>query len=154
MKKASYLSRRQLVAALTIPSMAGWESQAIEAWSPDAELIKLGRQFDEVTAQIDAAISDPTTDIADEILDRLGRIEAKILNTQSLTVDGLRVKARATCWALLGDLDPTGEPTPDKRMSLSIVRDLIRLYDSNLECPGALKKLVAEIENGASRSSP
>ena len=62
MIKTSYLSRRQLVvAALTIPSMDGCECKAIEAASSDADLIKLGREFDELASQIDAAISDPTT---------------------------------------------------------------------------------------------
>jgi hypothetical protein len=34
-------------------------------------------------------------------------------------------------------------------MALSIVRDLIRLYDPGLERPGALKRLVQDIESGA-----
>jgi hypothetical protein len=54
------------------------------------------------------------------------------------------VKARAACWALLGDLDPAGQSTTDKRMALSLVRDLIRLYDPGLERPGALEKLVSD----------
>jgi hypothetical protein len=43
------------------------------------------------------------------------------------TIDGLRVKARAACWALLGDLDDGDPSTMDKRIALSIVRDLIRV---------------------------
>jgi hypothetical protein len=54
----------------------------------------------------------------------------------------LRNEARAASWARLGDLDPTGEITMDQRMALSIVHDLIRLQDSSLERPGALRKLV------------
>jgi hypothetical protein len=82
----------------------------------------------------------------------LDRIEAQIVATQATTIKGLRVKAQAACWALLGDLDPAGQPTTDKRMALSIVRDLIRLYDSGLEQPGALKKLLEDIEGGAGNS--
>ena len=55
-------------------------------------------------------------------------------------IKSLCVKARAACWALLGDLDPMDEPTTDKRMALSIVRDLIRLHDPDLEHAGALKQ--------------
>ena len=38
-------------------------------------------------------------------------------------------------------------------LALSIVRDLIRLYDPGLEQSGALKELVKGIENGASQST-
>ena len=64
-------------------------------------------------------------------------------------MEGLCVKARASCWALLGDLDDASDATTDRRMTLSIVRDLIRLYDPGLERPGALKALVESIESGA-----
>jgi hypothetical protein len=60
------------------------------------------------------------------------------------------VKARAACCARLGDLDDRA--TGGERMSLSIVRDLIRLYDRNLERPGALTQLVEDIEKGAGNS--
>ena len=35
---------------------------------------------------------------------------------------------------------------------MSMVRDLIRLHDPSLEHPGELKKLVSEIEAGASEA--
>src|ERR1700730_8357632 len=54
-------------------------------------------------------------------------------------MEGLRVKARAACWARLGDLDPASGSTTDERMALPIIRDLIRLFDPNLEQPGALQ---------------
>jgi hypothetical protein len=107
----------------------------------DARLIELGRQFEEVARKFDDA--DATA--AGPLLDRLGHLEMAIVDMPATTMQGLRVKARAACWALLGDLDPTGEPTTDKRMALSIVRDLIRLYDPKLEQPGALKKLVTNM---------
>jgi hypothetical protein len=34
-----------------------------------------------------------------------------------------------SCRTLLGDLNPAGQSTTGKRMALSIMRDLIRLYD-------------------------
>jgi hypothetical protein len=124
-----------------IPSSASPE----EIHSGDATLIALGRQFDEVTAQIDHAI-DHKSDLAAGTLDQLGLIEAEILSTQAKTIDGLQVKARAACWGLLGDLDVAGQSTTNERMALSIVRDLIRLYDPQLEHPGALKRLTASLE--------
>ena len=115
------------------------------------KLIAFGSEFDELAAQIDKAIV-RRTDVGQEILDRFDCVELEILMTEARTIDGLRVKARAACWALLGDLDPASESTTDKRMALSIVRDLIRLYDPGLEQPNALKKLLSEIESGAGNS--
>jgi hypothetical protein len=66
-------------------------------------------------------------------------------------MEGLFVKARARCWALLGDLDYSEQSPMTERMELSIVRDLIRLHNPSLERPGALKTLVKEIEEAAGR---
>ena len=87
-----------------------------------------------------------------DALDQFSHITAEILTIQAKTIEGLSVKARAACWALLGDLDPTDNMTLDRSMALSIVRDLIRLHDPSLEHPGELKKLVSEIEAGASEA--
>jgi hypothetical protein len=145
MKTKKFLSRRELVAALAVPPMAPLATIEPNTSASDAQLIALGRQFDNVTAQVDNAI-DEKLDIADDVLDQLGRIEAKITATPALTIDGLRVKARAACWALLGDLDDGDPSTMDKRIALSIVRDLIRVYDPSLERSGALKNLVADLD--------
>jgi hypothetical protein len=145
MIRKHYLSRRQLVMALTVPPIAAHGSPTITSSLADADLINLGRQFDEAAAQIDYAISHAKV-IQDGVLERFSRIEAEILSWQSKIVEGRRVKAQAACWALLGDLDPSDQSTTDTRMVLSIVRDLIRLYDSHLENPGALKKLAAGVE--------
>ena len=59
------------------------------------------------------------------------------------------MKARASCWALLGDLDPVNGSSLDKGMALSIVRDLIRLQYPHLEKPGALTRLVEDATDGA-----
>ena len=139
MNKTIHLTRRQIVTALA--PMAISAANASNISHVDAQLIELGRQFDHVAAQIDDAISDPTKDVTDDALGLLGRLEAEILARQSRTVEGMRVKARAACWAVLGDIDPSCETTLAVRMGLSIVCDLIRLYDPSLENPGALKKL-------------
>ncbi len=70
-------------------------------------------------------------------------------STPATTIHGLRVKARAACWALLGELEWDDQLTTEKKMALSIVRDLIRLYDPDLERDGPLKDLVEDMENGA-----
>jgi hypothetical protein len=88
------------------------------------------------------------TDLWGDMADALDRIESAILNTQAVTMEGLRVKARAACWARLGDLDPASGSTTDERMALSIIRDLIRLFDPKLEQPGALQKIFADFEQG------
>lgn len=132
-------SRRSILGALgTLPALT--LAGSVERSCADTTLLALGTRFEELAAKFDADIDDMSEDMIREF----GHIELEILATGAVTVEGLRVKARAACWALLGDLDPAGEATCDKRMALSIVRDLIRLYDSHLERPGALEKLVAE----------
>ncbi|HEY5505367.1 MAG TPA: hypothetical protein VIK28_09430, partial [Sedimentisphaerales bacterium] len=108
---------------------------------------------DTLAERFDQIISG-SSDFDDDFIAEFDCIENAILTSHATTIDGLRVKARAACWALLGDLNPSGELTTDKRMALSIVRDLILLYDSYLENPGALKKMVVEIEDGASHLTP
>jgi hypothetical protein len=140
-----FLSRRELVVALAMPAVALRATIETETPPSDAHLVALGCEFDKVTAQIDDAI-DQGSDINEEAFNELSRIDAEIVALPAKTVEGLRVKARAACWALLGDLDPGNEPTTDKRMALSIVRDLIQQYDPELEQPGALKELAADSE--------
>jgi hypothetical protein len=106
----------------------------------DTELVALGNQFDALTRVLD------TTNLWGDMADALDRIERAILNTQAKTMEALRVKARAACWARLGDLDPASGSTTDERMALSIIRDLIRLFDPNLEQPGALQKIFEQFQ--------
>jgi hypothetical protein len=108
--------------------------------SSDRDIVALGREFDAVAAQLDKTIEDCSA-VHNDLLKRLGALDVAITATPAQTLEGLRVKARAACWALLGDLDPCAEPTTDRRMALSIVRDLVRMHDPHLESPGALKKL-------------
>jgi hypothetical protein len=133
-------SRRALIAGLAVTPIL--PSQASEQLAqPDAELVALGHQFDELAAFLHyAGWGD------DAAVTRFAAVERAILDCEAVTVEGLSVKARAACWARLGDLDPSIEPTTDKRMAISIIRDLIRVHAPHLERPGALKKLVPDIE--------
>ena len=144
------ISRRSIIASLALSPALASPIFSNEA-SCDAGLLVLGQQFDVAAAQIDHAI-EHGLDIEQDVLDHFCRIEAETVATPAVTIDGLRVKARAACWALLGDLDSGDQTTTDKRMALSLVRDLIRLYDPGLERPGVLKKLIEEIESGTGNS--
>jgi hypothetical protein len=141
------LSRRVVVIGL---GAASTQSTTLAAQNnrPDARLIALGREFDEITAQWDYAVESGSL-FAEETFERFGRIDREIAAAEAKTTEGLLVKARAACWATLGDLNPLDEPTTDRRMALSIVRDLIRLHDPSREVPNALRDLVAENERGA-----
>jgi hypothetical protein len=146
------LSRRSILySAVSVSVFAA--SGLAAASSADAHLLALGRDHEAAAAQLDFAI-EHGTDVAWDVLEKLGCVRAEILTIQAKTIDGMRVKARAACWALLGDLDSANDTTLDNSMALSIVRDLIRLYDPGLERPGALRKLVEENEAGASAPLP
>ena len=139
---SSFSRRSVLLSAAIMP--AAIVPQPTQMAGPDAILAMLGRQFDTLAAKLDSDWHVPS-----ETLEEFNRIEAKIIATRATTIEGLCVKARVTCWALLGDLDPNEQSTANERMALSIVRDLIRLCDPSLERPGALKRLVNEIEQAA-----
>ena len=142
MRTTARLSRRSILGSLAVSPVLASPTLTTEA-SAGAHLLALARQFDALAAQIDYAIENGS-DIAQDILYQFSHIEAEIVATPATTIDGLRVKARAACWALLGDLDSADQSTTDKRMALSIVRDLIRLHDPNLERIGAVGELVAQ----------
>src|SRR6478735_1634037 len=141
------LSRRSALFSAGLLSLLG----QTHAEASDRELTGLGRQFDAVAAKLDRAIEHGLTiDWSD--LKEFGRIVDEIVVTPATTIEGLCVKARVGCWGLLGDLDDPGEETPaDERITLSIMRDLIRLRHTDLERPGALKKLV---EEGTPKAAP
>ena len=120
------------------PNIHGPSTTAQANNANDARLIKLRQLFDSLTDKFD----DDTDHSTDEFFSKLVAIENEIIETQARSIDGYRVKARAACWALLGDLYVKNEPTTDRRMALSIVRDLIREFDPQLEQPGALARLI------------
>lgn len=145
------ISRRSVLSSLACSPLLASTTAPVEVLADDAQLVGLGRRFEKLAAQIDYAI-DCGSNISDEVLNELGRVEEGIETEPARSIDGLRVKARAACWALLGDFSAADRSTTDKRMAFSIVRDLIRLYDPGLEQPDAIKKLVEDIEYGASNS--
>ena len=134
--------RSALFSTVIIPAIA--VSRPDQTSGVDFSLLTLGHKFDALTEKLDGDLN-----ISWETLEEFGEVETQIIATPATTIEGLCVKARVTCWALLGDLDPNEQSTANERMALSIVRDLIRLYDPNLERPGELERLVCEIERTA-----
>jgi hypothetical protein len=147
MHKNHELSRQVVVGSLAAGSILPTAAVTAEVSSSliDARLIDLGRQFHELVEHFDNA-GQTAGYSAEEFFVRLERVEAEILSIPAKSIDGYRVKARAACWALLGDIDPHSCSTTDRRMAMSIVRDLIQQYDPELEQPGALKELVADLD--------
>jgi hypothetical protein len=113
---------------------------------PDAELVALGSDFDVVAARLD---NEPSLDL--DLAKEFDRLEREILARSATTLEGLFVKAKIGCWALLGDFEPKLQSSTLDQVALSIMRDLIRLHCPDLERPGALKRLVAENEDMHSR---
>ena len=151
MSEGASLTRRAALGPLAASLLVAAKPVAAASFA-DSPLLALGRDFDVVAARLDHAIA-AGIDIDDGLLEQLSKLDAEIATTQASTMEGLFVKARAACWARLGDLDDFGEMTTDQRMALSMVRDLIRLFDPALERPGALAKLVEDNERGAGNSA-
>lgn len=121
---------------------------AAQVKQPDAELIALGRQFDDLAELVDR------TGYITDVYAQFDAVEKAIVTQEATTMAGLSVKARAACWAVLGDFDPLNQPTTDRRMAMSIIRDLIRIHAPHLEQPGALERLVAEATGGTAQAIP
>ena len=149
----SFISRRVALRGLaSIPATSAVPATVFA--SSDEQLLAFGRDFDAISAALDAVIdrmsaNDESEQASlhqqiDNLLNRLGTVEAAIGGIQATTLAGLQVKARVACWVRFGDLDPIGQPNLDSKMALSIVRDLIRLCDPTLERPGALARLLEE----------
>ena len=149
MRQVASASRRSLLVALATQCAC----PAFAASEPDNQLLLLGGLFDKLAAQLARAI-DCRLEISDALLDRLNSVESEILTTSATTINGLRVKARAACWALLGDIVPSRGATTDQRMALSMIRDLIHLYDPEREQPGALAKLLESATGAAEGAAP
>ena len=133
------LSRRSALRSLAVSPLVVTSIPA-PCIQSDALLLALGRRFAAVATKLDDGI-----DVSWDLLEELDQVLALIIGTPATTLEGLAVKARVTCWALLGDLDLNDQSPANERMALSMVRDLIRLCDPSLERPGALKRLVNEI---------
>ena len=137
------ISRRS---ALYFAAMAPANAVSANPLVADADplLIELGRRFDAISSQLDRELRTETT-----MLEEFDRILAQIITTRANTLEGLFVKARAGCWVLLGDFESADKSAAGAPMAFSIMRDLIRLGAPHLENPGALRRLIQEIEDGA-----
>ncbi len=106
MRERNQLSRRSVIAGLTATPMLSTSTES-EAHAPDARLMALGREFDKLSAQWDGATTDAV--LGQDFFERFGYIEREIVAVDAKTNLGMLVKARAACWARLGDLDPINE---------------------------------------------
>lgn len=138
-KAVAMPSRRTLISWLAALFPAGFIFEANAR--PDARLSELGLQFDYVSNSIDLAITG-RQELCQSMLQSLDEIAKAIDNQSATTLGGLRVKARVAAWALLGDLDARQNCPLAEDMGRSIVRDLIRNFDSSRERPGTVARLV------------
>jgi len=106
----------------------------------DIRLNELAFEFDRLAAKLDAYDSC----LGD--LDLFEKVFDEICSTPATTIEGLCVKARVGCWTLMGDFESATKATPGAQLAFSIIRDLIRTYHPELERPGAVQKLIEEIE--------
>jgi hypothetical protein len=101
------------------------------ATTEDAELVALGEQF---TATVNLLFEGESEDKA--LLSRLGEIGTAIMDTPATTMGGLVVKARIACFVQGSGIwfwiDPTLQQ-PGFPFAMSIVADLVRRYDPDLE---------------------
>jgi hypothetical protein len=136
------LSRRSVLAILSAAAVPTAVSQLAQ---PDARLLTLSRQFELIATQLDDHMKYPSS----LDLELFGRVYDEIAATSATTIQGLCAKARIGCWTLLGDFEAADDSAAGAPMAFSIMRDLIRIHAPDLERPGAVRMLVAEIEKGA-----
>ena len=141
--KMQQISRRSVLYFAAVAPASAVSADPLVA-DADTLLIELGGRFDAISAQLDRELGTEWT-----VLEEFDRVLARIVTTRANTMEGLFVKARAGCWALLGDFESADESAAGAPMAFSIMRDLIRLGAPNLENPGALRRLFQQIEDDA-----
>jgi hypothetical protein len=123
------ISRRDIVGGLAATPIATVASATTE----DAELVVLGEQFTYI-ANLLFDESEWWNDKA--LLSRLGEIGTAIMDTSATTMEGLGVKARIACFVQGSGIwfwiDPKHQQ-PGFPFAMSIVADLVRRYDPDLE---------------------
>jgi hypothetical protein len=97
------------------------------AAAADWHLLEIGREFDFISSRLDHCI-EQRADLPDDLIERLGPLLAGLEQIQATTMDGLFVKARAACWDLHGDFTVSDNSSFSERVSLAIIRDLVRAY--------------------------
>ena len=146
MQKTPRFSRRKAICGLAATIVVSCpEGRPLPT---DSDLVALGNEFDCLAAELDRRI-DNGLEIDTGFMQRFDVVEAEILSRDAKTIDGLRVKARAACWALLGDFEDRNQGTLSTRMAMSIIRDLVRSFDPQSERPGAVKNLIGKATSGA-----
>lgn len=90
----------------------------------DAELRRLGRELDEISS-LQSRASDDTDAIA-RLCDLGGKVVRRIANTPALTLEGLKVKARAAMWCHEGDMtDLVRAESTDLRLIAGVVTGIL-----------------------------
>jgi hypothetical protein len=140
MTRKAVATRRQLL--LSAGAAAALLPVNFAGVTADWQLVAIGREFDLVSSQLDYRI-EQRAELPDDLFERLGTLLAGLEQVQATTMDGLFVKARAACWDLRGDFTVSDNSSFSERMSLAIIRDLIRAYQPDLERPGALARLLS-----------
>ena len=108
-------SRRSvLVLAAAMPAII---TAKAHSGCEDIALLRLGEQFNALAAHLDHAI-EHELNIDWVKLEEFSRIEAEIVQTPATTLEGLCVKSRAACWALLGYLEQCYKSNTYERMAL------------------------------------
>src|SRR5689334_3539435 len=132
---AEGISRRLLLSVAALPAAGStFESQR------DTRSSKLWTEFEELAARLENA------NVRFDELERFENVFDEICSTTATTIDGLCVKARVGCWTLMGDFESANKSAPGAAIAFSIMNDLIRTYHPELEKPGALQKLLDDIE--------
>lgn len=99
--------------------------------SPDAELIGLGAQFDDIAARIDFAVehSGPGqsyyTRMLTDAIEAYGAVYVKVTVLPATSLEGLRVKARIAKWSSAGKMYPEDTAILIDPMALSLAEDLL-----------------------------
>jgi hypothetical protein len=126
MANKTCLSRRSMLGLAIAPIFVS-ETVSSGNVGEDDKLMALNGQLLETSAALN---SESDHDEAIRLLDKIESIWAEMAKTPASTLRGLCVKARATSWgdeAEFGLLNPDTETSPNKRLSASLVRDLVRL---------------------------
>jgi hypothetical protein len=130
----SKLSRRGVVAGIAIAPVLPAPLMQKEA---DAELVALGKQFTDMVELLnEESLLNEKSAWSDKVrLSGLADIGIAIMDTPATTMQGLIVKARIACFAHGSGfwlrIDP--DTQPGFPFAMSIVEDLVRRYDPDLE---------------------
>lgn len=122
------IDRRTLIASAAASAVLA-AAPASAAAHPDADLIALGETLARLAGELDAIDGDAPewSTKADEISDTITAME----HTRALTVDGLRVKARANVYTANG-ADKLHElvrtSTFDTSLAVSVVLDVLAMF--------------------------